>query len=158
MVPVDGGKRAVALSAIESPVNWFEDAGSAQLVNGVAVVELDPTFTQTVNTEMAYRVFTEPNGDCKGLYVTNKTATSFEVHELAGGTSSIAFDYRIMALRKNYESVRFDDRTRMMEHMNQMRERMKAGAGHPVSHDPAKKSMPAPASMRAAAERTTVAR
>jgi len=74
-------------------------------------VNLDPDFIQTVNTEMDYKVFPVPNGDCKGLYITNKTATSFEVRELGGGTSNVAFDYRIMALRKNYENVRFEDHT-----------------------------------------------
>jgi hypothetical protein len=111
VVPVDGGKRKVGTSAIESPQDWFEDAGSASLVNGSAVVVLDPDFIQIVNSEVDYKVFPVPNGDCKGLYVTNKTPTSFEVRELGGGTSSIAFDYRIMALRKNYENVRFADHT-----------------------------------------------
>ncbi|MGA7078615.1 MAG: hypothetical protein WBQ43_01805 [Terriglobales bacterium] len=40
------------------------------------------------------------------MYVSQKTAASFEVHEQGGGTSSIAFDYRIMAKRKGYENVR----------------------------------------------------
>jgi len=101
----------VAMSAIESPQNWFEDAGAADLVNGSAVVALDPDFIQTVNTEQEYMVFPVPNGDCKGLYVSHQTATSFEVHELGGGTASVRFYYRIMALRKNYENVRFADHT-----------------------------------------------
>jgi hypothetical protein len=50
-----------------------------------------------------------PNGECKGLYVTHKTATSFEVRELGGGTSRVTFDYRITALRKNYENIRLAD-------------------------------------------------
>jgi hypothetical protein len=112
VVPIDRGARKVALSAIESPKNWFEDAGSAQLVNGSAIVTLDSDFIQTVNTEMDYKVFPVPNGDCKGLYVASKTPTSFEVRELGGGASSIHFDYRIMALRKNYENVRFADHTK----------------------------------------------
>jgi len=138
LVLVDGGRRMVAMSAIESPVNWFEDAGSARLVNGVAVVELDPTFIQTVNTELEYHVFPVPYGDCKGLYVTNRTANSFEVHELGGGTANLSFGYRIMALRKKHETVRFADHTREMERDNQMQERMKARAAHPVSRDPVK--------------------
>jgi hypothetical protein len=112
VVPVDGGSRKVALYAIEGPENWFEDAGSGQLSNGSARVDLDPTFAQTVNTEMDYKVFPVPNGDCKGLYITQKTQTSFEVHELGGGTSSITFDYRIMAKRKGYENVRLADKTK----------------------------------------------
>jgi hypothetical protein len=111
VVPIDSGRRKVALSAIESPVNWFEDAGSAQLVDGAAVVKLDSDFIQTVNTQMDYKVFPVPNGDCKGLYVTNKTAASFEVRELGGGSSNVRFDYRVLAIRKNYENVRFEDHT-----------------------------------------------
>jgi hypothetical protein len=111
VVPVDGGKRIVAMSAIEAPQNWFEDAGEAELVNGSAVVPLDATYTQTVNTETKYQVFLTPYGDCKGLYVTKRTANSFEVHELGGGTASLSFGFRIMALRKKYENVRFADHT-----------------------------------------------
>ena len=111
LVPIDGGARRVALSAIESPQNWFEDFGSAQLSSGSAVVAIDPDFAQTVNTATNYMVIPVPNGDCKGLYVTNKTPTSFEVQELGGGTSSIRFDYRIVVLRKKYENVRFADHT-----------------------------------------------
>ena len=150
VVPIDGGARTVAMSAIESPVNWFEDAGSARLVNGAVVVSLDRDFIQTVNTEMDYKVFPVPNGDCKGLYVTNKTASSFEVRELGGGTSSVAFDYRIMAVRRNYETVRFADHTHDMDADKLMRERVKALGAKPISHDP-KKAIPARATLTPAA-------
>jgi len=111
VVPVDGGARRVALYAVEAPENWFEDAGSAQLSHGSARIDLDPTFAQTVNTTIDYHVFLTPNGDCKGLYVSQKSAISFEVHELGGGSSNIAFDYRIMAKRSGYESIRLADFT-----------------------------------------------
>ena len=111
VVPVDGGAKKVALYAVEAPENWFEDAGSAQLSNGSAVIQLENMFGQAVNTGIDYHVFLTPNGDCKGLYVSQKSATSFEVHELGGGTSSIAFDYRIMAKRKGYENIRMADKT-----------------------------------------------
>jgi hypothetical protein len=111
IVPVDGGSRKVALYAVESPENWFEDAGSGQLSNGTAVVNLESTFGGTVNTNLDYHVFLTPNGDCKGLYVAEKSPTSFVVRELGGGTSKIAFDYRIMAKRKGYENIRLADKT-----------------------------------------------
>jgi hypothetical protein len=113
VVPVDGGSRKVAVYAIEGPENWFEDAGSAHLSNGEAVVNLDQTFGQTINTDINYHVFLTPNGDCKGLYVTQKSATSFVVRELGGGTSNIALDYRIMAKRKGYEQIRLADKTQL---------------------------------------------
>jgi hypothetical protein len=112
VVPVDQGKHYVAMSAIESPRVWFEDFGSAQLVGGVATVRFDARFLQTVNTKLEYHVFLTPNGDCKGLYVHQKDANSFEVRELGAGSSSIKFDYRITAIRKGYENVRFKDHSR----------------------------------------------
>jgi hypothetical protein len=115
VVPVDGGTRKVALYAVEAPENWFEDFGTGQLSRGSAVVQLDSTFSQTVNSSDEYHVFLTPKGDCKGLYVTNETADSFEVRELGGGTASVAFDYRIIARRKGYESVRLADKTKQFE-------------------------------------------
>jgi hypothetical protein len=142
IVPVDEGKRYVAMSAVESPQNWFEDAGSAQLANGAAVVGLDPNFIQTVNTAKEYQVFLTPYGDCKGLYVTNRSAGSFEVHELGGGTASISFGYRIMALRKNYENVRFADRTQSFASIKQIGERTRAKNAAASSQMPRKPLSP----------------
>jgi hypothetical protein len=115
VVPVDEGTRKVALYAVEAPENWFEDAGSGQLSNGAAVVQVESTFAQTVNTDVDYHVFLTPNGDCKGLYVTNKTAEGFEVRELGGGSANVGFDYRIMARRKGYEGVRLADKTKQFD-------------------------------------------
>jgi hypothetical protein len=98
-------KREVTLYAIESPGNWFEDFGSAKLTKGIASVQLDALFVQTVNTGFTYHVFLTPNGNCNGLYVASKTAGGFEVRELGGGKSNTIFDYRIVARRKGYENV-----------------------------------------------------
>ena len=54
----------------------------------IASVRLDADFADIVNTGMEYHVFPVPNGECKGLYVTNKTASGFEVRELAAGTQT----------------------------------------------------------------------
>ena len=126
VVPVDGGSRKVALYAVEAPENWFEDLGSGQITNGSAVVSLDPTFAQTINSELKYHVFLTPTGDCKGLYVSQETATSFEVHELGGGTSSVGFDYRIMARRKGYEDIRLADKTAQFSRAGARGNRMSA--------------------------------
>jgi len=90
----------------ESPENWFEDFGGGKLQNGSTTIQIDPLFAQTVNTNVPYHVFLTPDGDCNGLYVINKTPTSFEVRELQGGTSNISFSYRIVAKRKGYENLR----------------------------------------------------
>jgi hypothetical protein len=107
-VPVDGN-RMVRLYAVEAADNWFEDAGAGQITNGSTMIRFDPTFSQTISADTDYRVFLTPEGDCEGLYVSNKGANGFEVHELRGGHSSVAFSYRIMAKRKGYENVRMQD-------------------------------------------------
>ncbi len=112
VVPVDGGSKKVALYSVEAPESWFEDAGSGQLSNGSALIHLESMFGQSVNTNIDYHVFLTPNGDCKGLYVSQKSPTSFEVHELGGGSSSVAFDYRIMAKRRGFENIRMADKTK----------------------------------------------
>jgi hypothetical protein len=123
-----GNSRKVAVSSIGSAENWFEDAGSGQLSNGAAVVNIESVFGETVNTGVEYHVFLTPNGDCKGLYVAQKSPTSFTVRELGGGTSSIAFDYRIMAKRKGFEQLRLVDKT---EQMNFRRKQVATGP-HPA--------------------------
>jgi len=109
---VNGGASKVALYSMQSPENWFEDFGSGNLRNGVATIALDAQFAQTVNVAAGYHVFITPNGDCKGLYVSNKTGVGFEVRELGGGISTVSFDYRIVAKRAGYENVRFADLTK----------------------------------------------
>jgi hypothetical protein len=125
---VPSGTQKVSVYATQSTENWFEDAGSGQLSSGSAHVVFDPTFAQTVNTGVEYHVFLTPRGDCEGLYVGSQTAQGFEVHELRGGSSNIAFDYRIMAKRNGFENVRLADVTKKSQEMDQqqktLRERM----------------------------------
>jgi len=87
---------------MESPEHWFEDFGSARLARGRATVKLDADFAKVVKLN-EYRVFLTPEGNCQGLYV-RKRGTSFEVRELQGGTSNVAFSYRIVARRKDIKA------------------------------------------------------
>jgi len=105
------GARMVETYAMHSPENWMEDFGSGALQNGVAVVNIDPAYAETVSQKADYHVFITPNGNSNGLYVFRKTAASFEVHESGGGTSSLSFDYRIVAKRRGYEAQRLTDVT-----------------------------------------------
>ena len=118
---VNGGANKVALYSVQSPENWFEDFGSGTLSNGAATIALDPEFAQTVNLAAGYHVFITPTGDCKGLYVSNKTASSFEVRELAAGTSTVTFDYRIVAKRTGYETIRLADLTEQFKKQESQR-------------------------------------
>jgi hypothetical protein len=120
VVATKNGEKKSALYAVESPENWFEDFGSGRLSNGSATIALDPEFAETVNTGVDYHVFLTPNGESKGLYVSQKGPSSFEVRESGGGSSSISFDYRIVAHRKGQEGVRMADLTERMQSHQRM--------------------------------------
>jgi hypothetical protein len=97
------------LYTVESPGVWFEDFGSASLVNGEATVAFEPIFAETVNLEADYHVFLTPL--CQEpvlLFVTAKNTKGFTVRGVAlnGQPTGCAFDYRVVAKRLGYESVR----------------------------------------------------
>lgn len=93
------GKRVRSLTeyAPRETVPTMEDLGEGQLTDGRAVVALDPKFASVIDQHANYLVFLTPEGDCRGLYVAQKTPTAFTVRELQGGRSTLQFDYRIVA-------------------------------------------------------------
>ncbi|MGA2577640.1 MAG: hypothetical protein ABSH24_16595 [Bryobacteraceae bacterium] len=136
-----GGAQTVETYAMQSPENWMEDFGSGTLERGVAVVKLEQAFAETVSGTADYHVFITPNGDSKGLYVTGKTAAGFEVRESGGGTSSVSFDYRIVAKRRGYEAQRLTDVTeRFNAEQKSLNRYLKVQSGAA----PARLSRPAP--------------
>ncbi len=94
-----GGSPAAAVRRYvpTTSIPTTEDFGEAQLVNGVAHVALSPDFANVISAHTGYLVFITPEGDTNGVYVTNKTTSGFTVRENHGGTSSVAFQYRIVA-------------------------------------------------------------
>jgi hypothetical protein len=75
----------------------IEDNGTARLVGGVATVTLDPAFAASIDTHKAYQVVLTPDGDTKGLYISGKSPTAFQVREVQGGRGTLDFDYHIYA-------------------------------------------------------------
>lgn len=104
-VPFPDGSRRL-LYCMESAESWFEDFGTARLVRGRATVKLDRGFAAVVRRDQL-RVFLTPEGDCRGLYVSRKSAGGFEVRELQGETSTLRFTYRVVARRRDVEAPRF---------------------------------------------------
>ncbi len=109
----------VVMFCPEAPEVLFEDYGEGELVNGVAQINLDAVFAGnvTVNDKHPLRVYIQLEGDCNGVFVTDKTAASFTVKELHSGSSNVKFSYHVIANRKNtsynsevvskYEDARF---------------------------------------------------
>jgi hypothetical protein len=90
------GQHVLAYGA-ETTSATLEDFGSARMIGGVANVAVDRAFGSTIRHDGSYMVFLTPSGDNRGLYVTAKTPTGFEVREAQAGRSTLAFDYRIVA-------------------------------------------------------------
>ena len=64
--------------------------------DGVANVQINPDFASVMDHSWYY-VFLTPLGDTRGLYVSMKTASAFQVRENEHGRHSLEFDYRIVA-------------------------------------------------------------
>jgi len=103
-VPLTKGSMVKVFST-ESPKSGLRTMASDNSPDGAVKVVIDPSFAQTANLTGCH-VFVTPKGYFKELNPTNETSTTFEVRELEGGQSSIAFDYRIVAHRKGYETLR----------------------------------------------------
>lgn len=105
-VPTSDGDRL--LYSEESTEVWFSDYGFGHLRDGFAIVEIDPTFAETVNLEVAYHVFLQPYGNVE-LYVSKRTANSFEVRATDDSIDIDAeFSYRIVSQRLGFEDYRLE--------------------------------------------------
>jgi hypothetical protein len=142
---VHSSQRQVSLYAMESPQNWFEDFGNGQLVSGTTRITLDQTFAEAANTDVQYHVFLTPRDECEGLYVSNATASGFEVHELHHGNSNVAFDYRIVALRRGYENVRLEDMTEKLKKLDASQPKATPGQRMALPLLPPSPNVPTPA-------------
>jgi hypothetical protein len=92
----------------ESPENWFEDFGSAMIKNGMVIVSVAVDFLQTVtiNDDHPMKVFVTPNANLGNWWV-EKRITDFILHA-PNATDGAGFDYRIVAKRKGFETLRLD--------------------------------------------------
>jgi len=116
-----GSNGSRKMYAIESPGVWFEDFGTAQLIDGEITVSIDPMFAQTVNLTETYHIYLTPvSGEAVLLFVTNKDISRFTVQgvNLDGQPADASFDYRIVAKRRGYEDVRMEP-TSTLEPMEQ---------------------------------------
>lgn len=91
----------VVMFAPESPEIFFQDFGSGKLIDGKAHIKIDPIFSNNIHVSKDHplRVFIQLEGDCNGVYVTNKTDKGFDVIELQSGKSNTEFSWTITANR-----------------------------------------------------------
>ena len=97
----------VMLSCPESPENLYMDYGVGVLKDGYAFIEIDPILQKNiiVNEQHPIKIYIQPEGECNGVYVKNKSVKSFEVVELNSGKSNVPFSYQIVATMGDQISV-----------------------------------------------------
>jgi len=121
MVPDLTGK-SVNMFCPEAPEVLFQDYGAGKLVNGTVHITIDPILAKNIFVDETHplKVFVQLEGDCGGVYVTNKTASGFDVVELQGGHSNTSFSWSLVANRidqlnasgevsSRFQDVRFPD-------------------------------------------------
>lgn len=98
---VKSNDKTVIMPAVSAPESLFQDYGTGKLVNGRAQITINPILSANilVDKEHPLKVFIQLEGECNGVYVTNKSSRGFEVVELASGTSDVSFSYSIIASR-----------------------------------------------------------
>ena len=91
----------VIMHCAEAPEGLLEDYGIGKLQSGKVKILIDPILAKNikVSEQFPMKVFIQLEGECNGVYVTNKSATSFEVIELQNGNSNVSFSYSIIANR-----------------------------------------------------------
>jgi hypothetical protein len=100
-----------AFNSIQATESWIEDIGTSDLLNGEAIVRIDPIFAQTVNLQDNYKVFVTPvSEEMVYLVVTKKSPGEFVVKGLTldGRPASCSFDYRIVAKDSEKPHVRME--------------------------------------------------
>lgn len=75
----------------------IEDTGTARLMNGEAAVRFDGALSGAIDIRQGYQVFLTPDGETRGLFVSQKYEGGFIVREIEHGRSNIMFDYRVVA-------------------------------------------------------------
>jgi len=85
----------------ESPEITFTDSGTGKLANGKAEIKIDPILSKNIYVDDKHplKVFIQLEGDCNGVFVTNKTANGFTVKELQNGNSNVSFSWYLIANR-----------------------------------------------------------
>lgn len=99
----DDSDQERVMYAPEAPEVVLQDYGVGKLVNGTAEITIDPILAKNIKVDGSHplKVFVTLEGDCNGIYVTNKTANGFTVKELQSGKSNTSFSWQIIATRAN---------------------------------------------------------
>ena len=102
----------ITMTAPESPEYWYQDYGTAEMINGRAHVDIDPILADIViiDAQNPIRAFFTPQDmlNFNGAAITNQSSTGFDIVELNGGRNNGKVQYQIIVRPKTgYGEGRF---------------------------------------------------
>ena len=92
------------LYCYETPT--FGDLGCGKTNDrGIAIVDIDPAFSETINSGIEYQVFLQKEGD-GDIWIAEKDTEFFMVR----GTPNLKFSWELKCIQKNFEHLRLDEK------------------------------------------------
>lgn len=94
------------LYCYETPTPMFGDLGCGKTNDrGIAIVDIDPAFSETINSGIEYQVFLQKEGD-GDIWIAEKDTEFFMVR----GTPNLKFSWEVKCIQKNFEHLRLDEK------------------------------------------------
>lgn len=94
------------LYCYETPTPMFGDLGCGTTNDrGIAIVDIDPAFSETINSGIEYQVFLQKEGE-GDIWVAEKEESYFTVR----GTPNLKFSWEVKCIQKHYEHLRLDEK------------------------------------------------
>ncbi|MFZ1423717.1 MAG: hypothetical protein WAS55_07825 [Saprospiraceae bacterium] len=93
-------------ASLEGPEAAAYVRGTAELINGEAMIVFSEDFQIVSNSKTMTVNLTPGSSDSKGLAVMDKTNIGFKVKELFNGNGNYLFDWEVKCVRKGYEDYR----------------------------------------------------
>ena len=94
------------LYCYETPTPMFGDFGCGTTNDrGIAIVDIDPAFSETINSGIEYQVFLQKEGD-GDIWVAKKDTEFFMVR----GTPNLKFSWEVKCIQKSFEHLRLDEK------------------------------------------------
>lgn len=95
------------LYCYETPTPLFGDVGCAQTnAEGLAIIDIDPVFAETISTGTEYQVFLQKEGP-GDLWIQEKDEAYFVVR----GTPALKFSWELKCSQKYFEHLRLEEET-----------------------------------------------
>ncbi|MDG1297585.1 MAG: hypothetical protein P8P48_10625 [Saprospiraceae bacterium] len=93
-------------ASLEGPEAGAYERGTAQLVNGEALVPFSDHYSLVIAEEGMTVMLSPLSAESLGLAVIEKTKEGFKVKELYGGTGNYSFDWEVKGVRKGFEDYK----------------------------------------------------